>query len=94
MRGGALWCFLIFFLQKSIDIGKVSSAWKKAHITLVLKKSDKSFIGYYRPISQISVVLELPQHIVYSSIVNVLDDNDILLDLQHGLRSHFSCKTD
>ena len=84
---------LTVLFQKSLDSGTVPSDWKVAHITPVYKKSDKSCPSNYRPISLTSIVCKLMEHVVYSSVINFLDDNDILSDFQHGFRQRRSCET-
>ena len=57
------------------------------------KKSDKSNVANYRPISLTSIACKLLEHVVYSSIINHLDSNDILCNFQHGFRQRRSCES-
>ena len=41
-----------------------------------------------------SIVCKLLEHVVYSSVINFLDDNDILSDFQHGFRQRRSCENE
>ena len=49
---------------KSIQLGKISSDWNHANVTLVFKKGDKHRHGNYRPISLTCISYKLLQHIL------------------------------
>ena len=84
---------LSLIFQKSPDTGSVPDDWKTAHIIPLFKKSDKSNPENYRPISLTSIACKLLEHVVYSTIINHLDTNDILNDFQHGFRQRRSCES-
>ncbi len=79
--------------QKSLDTGTIPDDCKTAHIIPLFKKADKAKAENYRPISLTSIACKLLEHVVYSSIINHLDDNDILCDFQHGFRQRRSCES-
>jgi len=64
-----------------------------ANIFALHKKGPKDLAKNYRPISLTSICSKVLEHIVYSSISNFLDDNQILTPHQHGFRSGHSCET-
>ena len=66
--------------------------WLTTNITPIFKKGKKSDPGNYRPVSLTSVCCKILEHIIYSQIMNHLDDNSILVKIQHGLRSQHSCE--
>ena len=47
----------------------------------------------FRPISPTCIVCKIFEQIVASNVVKHLGENQILYDLQHGLRSKRSCET-
>ena len=60
------------------------------------KKSDKSNVDNYCPISLTSItckVYKLLEHIIHSRIMDYLDANRILTDYQHGFRRRRSCES-
>ena len=84
--------FTILF-QASVNQGKVPKDWKLANVTPLFKKGDKSDPGNYRPVSLTSITCKILEHIIYSSIVNHLDKNNVLCPHQHGFRKNRSCET-
>jgi len=82
---------LIF--RASIQQGAVPDYWKKALVTPVYKKGDRSNPANYRPISLTCVVCKVLEHIISSSIYTHLSNNTILHDAQHGFRKRRSCET-
>ena len=84
---------LAVLFNKSLALGEVPSDWKRANVTPIFKKGDKSQPGNYRPISLTSVVGKLMETIIRDSIVKFLEDNDIMNDSQHGFYNKRSCLT-
>ena len=70
--------FAVLF-QASLDQG-VRDEWKLGIITPLFKKSDKSNVENYRPISLTSIACELFEHIIHSMIMDYLDANRIITD--------------
>jgi hypothetical protein len=58
-----------------------------------LKKGDKSKAENYRPVSLISVVCKMLEHIICSSIMEHLDRHKFLHDVHHGFRKRRSCQS-
>ena len=81
------------FFQHSIDSGKVPAQWKKAIVSPIFKKGDKHCAANYRPVSLTAVCCKLCEHIIAKSIMNHLEDNDLLSDNQHGFRKKRSCES-
>ena len=84
---------LTHLFQQSLDSGVLPNDWKKAYVTPIYKKGDKTNPANYRPISLTSVVCKVMEHILASHIMQYLDTNNILLDTQFGFRSKHSCET-
>ena len=51
--------------QQSIDTGEISKEWSLANITPLFKKSDRSLVCNYRPVSLSYVPCKLLEHIVF-----------------------------
>ena len=84
---------LSILFNKSLTVGKVPSDWKRANVTPIFKKGDKSQPGNYRPISLTSVVCKLMETIIRDNMVKFFEVNKIINNSQHGFRSKRSCLT-
>ena len=84
---------LTILFQASLDQGKTPSEWKKANITPLYKKGDKTCPANYRPVSLTSITCKLLEHIVHSSIMDHFDQFQILTECQHGFRQKRSCES-
>ena len=80
-------------LQRSINEGTLSQAWKEATISPVYKKECKSNSANYRPVSLTCIICKILEHIINRHILDHLDEHRILVDAQHGFRKRRSCKT-
>jgi hypothetical protein len=59
----------------------------------VFKKGEKYLANNYRPVSLTCICCKILEHIVVSNILKHLDEQNILVDCQHGFRSKQSCET-
>ena len=84
--------FTIFF-QASLNQGEIPEDWKKANVAPIFKKGERNRAENYRPISLTSISCKMLEHIVSSSIMNHLEDRNILSDAQHGFRKIRSCES-
>ena len=80
-------------LVTAMDTGMVPSDWKKAQVCPLFKKSSKQDPANYRPISLTFILCKTMEHIIASSLTKHFNQNDILYDLQHGIRERRSCET-
>ena len=62
-------------------------------MTPIFKKGDRGCPGNYRPISLTSIVGKILEGIIVDRIVEFLEENNLLLESQHGFRRHRSCLT-
>ena len=85
--------WLCFIFQRSYNKGKLPSDWTQALVSAIHKKDSKSNPANNRPISLTCICCKVMEHIVLSHIAKHLSANDILINQQHGFRSHFSCET-
>ena len=79
--------------QQSFNTGEVPQDWQKANVTAFFKKGDKTNPANYRPVSLTCIACKSMEHIVFSQIMNHLDNHKILAEFQHGFRSGHSCET-
>lgn len=77
-------------IQKSYDTHVVPSDWRKAAVSLVFKKGNRSKPENYRPTS---ICCKISEHIVVSNIMKHLDQHNILVDAQHSFRKKRSTDT-
>ena len=82
----------IIFTQ-SLTTGVLPPDWLSANICPVYKKGSRSSPCNYRPISLTPICSKIMEHIIYHSIMNHLNLNNILIDNQHGFRANHSCTT-
>lgn len=66
---------------------------KKAAIIPVFKKGDPHNVENYRSISLLSIFSKIIEKIVYNRIFNFLNQNNILIDCQHGFRPGHSTES-
>jgi hypothetical protein len=79
--------------QSSVNTGTVPTDWREPIVTPVFKKGAKSKPENYRPISLTCILSKVLEHKIVSSIMNHLDNHNLLYPLQHGFRSKVSCET-
>jgi len=74
----------------SFEHGVVPSSMKSANITPILKEAylDSSDPKSYRPISNISVLSKLLEHLISKQLVTHLRKNDLFPDLQSAYLSN------
>ena len=85
----------VIFTQ-SLSTGDILSDWLISNIAPVYKKGDHNLPSNYRPISLTSIcskMMGFMEHVIFHSIMNHLNDNQVLSDSQHGFRVGFSCTT-
>ena len=92
MRKIAAGALAILFNQ-SISSGIVPTDWKLARVTRIFKKGKRQDVNNYRPISFIPAVAKVFKKIIYDQFFKYLNDNDLLVSCQSGLRSLHSTLT-
>ena len=70
----------------SVDSGRVPVAWKISEVVPLFKKGSRSDALNYRPISLTSVCCKTLERLIASSLVDYLEENNILCDDQFGFR--------
>ena len=85
---------LTYIIQQSLNTRTVHKDWKKALVTPIFKKGDKSKPKNYRPVSLTSICCKITEHIIIvSQTMKHLDKHNILVDIQHGFRRRRSCES-
>ena len=70
--------------NSSLRSSTVPDIWKKANVSPILKKDDKSSVDNYRPISLISLVGKTLEKAIFKHVHNFLFDNHIITPFQSG----------
>ena len=84
---------LYVIFNQSLSKCSLPNDWLKANVCPVYKKGNRSNVTNYRPISLTSICAKIMEHIIYHSIMDHLNQNNILIENQHGFRSNNSCVT-
>ncbi len=71
----------------------VQEECRKAFITPIFKKGERSKASNYWPISLTSIVCKSLEHILHSNIISHLESLGILHDAQRGYRKRRSCES-
>jgi len=87
--------FLMELFNKSMMSGLVSSVFKAAYVSPLLKKPglDPADVKSYRPISNLSVLSKLLERLVARQLINYLTTAGLLPDLQSAYHAHHSTET-
>ena len=81
---------LEILFNASLATGIVPQSFKIARIIPVFKKGDYRSLNNYRPISLLSIFNKLLEKLMYTRLINFLEQKCILYDKQFGFRSHHS----
>ena len=88
LRGTAesMYPILTALFNCSLRQGVVPSDWKISNVIPIPKSGDPSLATNYRPISLLSLVSKVLEHLVHSKLLNYIIQNNLLADCQHGFR--------
>ena len=84
---------LCIIFNKSISEGKLPQDWKKAEVTAIFKKGNKTDPGNYRPVSLTSIICKVLESFIRDQIQDYMEKNNFITSCQHGFRKHRSCVT-
>ena len=84
---------LTFIFNQSLRTGDLPEDYRKANISPIYKKENRTNPGNYRPVSLTCICCKLFEHIIHSQIMDFFDKHGILSNRQHGFRSERSCET-
>ena len=74
-----------------LDRGKFPQEWKKANVVPVHKINDKQLLKSYRPISLLPICGKIFERILYNSLFNFPNQNDLISPAQSGFKPGDSC---
>jgi hypothetical protein len=84
---------LFYIFKKSIECGRVPCDWKKANVTAIFKKGDKTSPCNYRPVSLTSQVCKILESIVKDNMLVHIKKYKLIKETQHGFVKNRSCLT-
>lgn len=73
--------------ETPLRTGTVPAEWKKANISAIHKKGDRSSPGNYRPVSLTSVLCKVMEQFIRDSLLQHLETNNTLSKQQLGFLS-------
>ena len=84
---------LAYICNLSLLTSTFPSDWKQAKVTPIFKDGDKSDVGNYRPISNLSMISKILERAVHDQLHSFLTTNSILHPSLSGFRSGHSTNT-
>ena len=81
---------ICIIFNRSLETGIFQKLMKNAKVVPLHKSSDRNDSDNYRPISLLPVISKILEKLVYKSLVEHLDKNDILYHKQYGFRKKYS----
>ena len=76
-----------------MECGRVPCDWKKANVTAIFKKGDKTSPCNYRPVSLTSQVCKILESIVKDNVLDHIKKYKLIKGTQHGFVKYRSCLT-
>ena len=83
---------LTYIYQASCEQGQIPNDWKRAFVTLLFLKGDRSKAANYCPVSLTFYCCKVIEHIVHNYLMKCMEINKILSDTEHGFRERRSCE--
>ena len=78
---------LCVIFDRSVKMQQIPNEWKKARISAIFKKGNKSLAGNYRPVSLTSVVCQQMEKSVREHIIDHMNINNLFTNKQYGFMS-------
>ena len=89
---GSSVCRTLQIIYKScLDKGNFLQEWKKANVFPLHKKNDKQLVKNYRPTSVLPICGNIFERILYNSLLNFLNQNDLISPAQSDFKSSEFC---
>ena len=89
---GSSVCRTLQIIYKScLDKGNFLQEWKKANVFPLHKKNDKQLVKNYRPTSVLPICGNIFERILYNSLLNFLNQNDLISPAQSEFKSSEFC---
>ena len=80
-------------LNLSIQTGNYPDALKKAKVTTIFKRGEKSDINNFRPISVLPIITGVFERHISKCLVSFLEQHGLIYEQQSGFRQRHSCLT-
>ena len=77
---------LSILFQNCIDTRTFPDTWKKSNIVPVHKKGDKQIVDNYRPVSLLPILGKNFERVIFNSIFEDVEENNLLCPNQSGFR--------
>ena len=84
---------LSIIFKNCIDTGTFPDIWKRSNIIPVHKKGDKQIVDNYRPVSLLPIFGKILEKLLFNSIMDFLEENNLLNSNQPGFSSKDSCES-
>ena len=84
---------LTMIFRSSLNTGYVPQDWRNANVAPIFKKGQHYDPANYRPVSLTCIPCKILEHIIVSTLMSHLENNNILRTEQHGFRKFRSCET-
>jgi len=88
---------MIPYLARLLDVTMINDTlpgdWKRATVILIHKRSDRSLVSNYRPVSLTSAICKQREHVIALFLRQMCDRNDWLYEGQHGFGLGYSCES-
>ena len=75
---------LCSLINQTLRLGLFPGTWKDALVCPVFKSGDSTSVSNYRPLSRLSCLEKVCEHVVFKHLYNHFHDNRILTPLQSG----------
>ena len=82
---------LSLIYKNCIENGTFPAIWKKSNIIPVHKKGDKQIINNYRSVSLLPIFGKIFEIILFNSLFNYIQENNLLCGHQSGFQPNDSC---
>ena len=82
----------LFIIFKNCKLKKTFlNLWKKANVVPIHKKGEKHLIKNYRPVSLLPIPGNIYERLIFNSLFNYTDENELLNPNQSDFRPFDSC---
>ena len=78
---------ITIIFNTSIKTKTLPSEWKKANVTAIYKKGNKSQPGNYRPVSLTAILCKVLESLIRDEIITHMKKNKLFSDKQFGFIS-------
>ena len=82
---------LLIIYKKCLVKGYFPNEWKKANVVPAHKKNDKQLLKNYRPISLLPICGRVLERILYNSMFEFFNPNNLITPNQSGFKTGDSC---